>query len=218
MGDNSNLHKYFLNNSGKRLHKWVHYFDIYEKHFQRFIDKKPVVLEIGVFGGGSLEMWKNYFGNGSKIIGLDINPECKEHESEDIEIFIGSQDDPNILNQIKSKYPNIDILIDDGSHVMSHMKKTFSEMYNFINENGIYLVEDTHTCYWKEYEGGLGERNSFMELAKALIDHLNAVHTRGAIKPSTFTSSTGSICFYDSIIVFEKSQQGERQAPITKGM
>lgn len=218
MSDVKSLHKYFLNNSGKRLHKWVHYFDIYEKHFQRYVDKKPVILEIGVHGGGSLEMWKNYFGHGSKVIGIDINPDCKKHESEGIEIFIGSQDDPNLLNQIKSKYPIIDILLDDGSHIMSHMKKTFNEMYNFIDKNGIYLIEDTHTCYWKEYQGGVGEKASFMELAKALVDHLNAVHTRGAIKPSAFTKSTGSICFYDSIIVFEKSQQGERQAPITKGM
>ncbi|QNI90484.1 methyltransferase domain protein [Synechococcus sp. BOUM118] len=163
-------------------------------------------------------MWKNYFGHGSKVIGIDINPECKKHESEGIEIFIGSQDDPNLLNEIKSKYPIIDILLDDGSHMMSHMKKTFAEMYSFIDNNGIYLIEDTHTCYWKEYEGGVREKNSFMELSKDLIDHLNAVHTRGVIQPSAFTKSTGSICFYDSVIVFEKSPQGERQAPITKGM
>jgi len=30
------LHKYFLTNAHKRLHKWVHYFDIYERQFERF--------------------------------------------------------------------------------------------------------------------------------------------------------------------------------------
>jgi limonene-1,2-epoxide hydrolase len=68
------LHKYFLNNNNRRIHKWFHYFDIYEKHFSRFRNLKPVILEIGVMGGGSLEMWRDYFGEGAQIIGLDIDP------------------------------------------------------------------------------------------------------------------------------------------------
>jgi hypothetical protein len=56
MADDGFLHRYFLNNGGKRLHKWVHYFDIYSRHFERFRDRQPVVLEIGVFGGGSLAL------------------------------------------------------------------------------------------------------------------------------------------------------------------
>ena len=54
--DSSFLHRYFLNNSHKRLHKWIHYFDIYETHFARFRGKAPVMVEIGVMGGGSLKM------------------------------------------------------------------------------------------------------------------------------------------------------------------
>ena len=80
--DSSFLHRYFLNNSHKRLHKWIHYFDIYETHFARFRGKAPVMVEIGVMGGGSLKMWKEYFGEGSRIVGVDINPDCKVHEGE----------------------------------------------------------------------------------------------------------------------------------------
>ena len=86
------LHRYFLNNGYKRVHKWVHYFDIYERHFERFRGKNPVMVEIGVMGGGSLAMWKAYFGDGCKIIGIDIDANCKQHEAEDIEVFIGSQE------------------------------------------------------------------------------------------------------------------------------
>lgn len=70
--DDGFLHKYFLNNADKRLHKWMHYFDIYERHFSRFRDKAPVMIEIGVFGGGSLSMWKAFFGKDARIIGIDI--------------------------------------------------------------------------------------------------------------------------------------------------
>lgn len=104
------LQKYFLNNGSKQLHKWVHYFDIYEQHFERFRGKSPTMLEIGVAGGGSLEMWREYFGPGTKIVGIDIEPACKAHEQANIEIFIGNQADTNLLDDILGKYPEIDIV------------------------------------------------------------------------------------------------------------
>ena len=209
------LHKYFLANGGKRLHKWMHYFDIYERHFERFRNKSPVILEIGVFGGGSLAMWKEYFGAGAKIIGLDIDPSCKAHEADGIQIFIGSQDDPYILNKIVKKYPAIDIVLDDGSHMMKHMVATFEYLYPKISPNGCYMVEDTHTCYWDEYDGGVKRAGSFMELVKDRLDDINAFHTKGAIPITPFTKSTQSISIYDSVVVFERKPQGIRQAPIT---
>ena len=212
------LHKYFLNNSHKRLHKWIHYFDIYERHLEKFRGKSPVMIEIGVMGGGSLGMWKQYFGPGSRIIGIDINPECKTHEEEDVEVFIGSQDDPTVLARVLEKYPNIDIVLDDGSHMMHHMIASFEYLYSKMKSESTYLVEDTHTCYWDEYGGGLNRSDSFMEFAKKKLDEINAVHTRGALPVTEFTRSTDHIAFYDSVVVFERRQQGERQAPITNGM
>jgi hypothetical protein len=212
------LHKYFLNNSSKLLHKWNHYFDIYERHLSRFRGKKLVMLEIGVFGGGSLDMWRAYLGPNAQIVGVDINPDCKKFESEGIEIFIGSQDDPKLMNEILRKYSNISIVLDDGSHIMRHMNASFELLYDCLDANGVYIVEDTHTCYWPEYDGGLRQENSFIEKVKNKIDELNAVHTREKVAVSTFTKSTDSICIYDSIVVFEKRPQGVRQAPITGPM
>lgn len=212
------LHKYFLNNSGKRLHKWIHYFDIYERHFSRFRNTNVVILEIGVEGGGSLAMWKDFFGKDSQIIGIDIKPQCKKHEAEGIEIFIGSQDDPRLIDQIFKKYAKIDIVLDDGSHMMNHMISSFELMYERLQPYGIYMVEDTHTCYWPEYDGGLKQEGSFMEFAKDKLDELNAFHTRGAIPTSRFTQSTDCIAFYDSVVLFERRPQGNRQAPITTKM
>lgn len=101
---------------------------------------------------------------------------------------------------------------------MRHMNTTFELLYDRLDPNGIYMVEDTHTCYWSEYEGGLRQENSFIEKVKNKIDELNAVHTREKIAISNFTKSTDSICIYDSIVVFEKRPQGVRQAPITGPM
>ncbi|NTW63289.1 MAG: class I SAM-dependent methyltransferase [Chlorobiaceae bacterium] len=212
------LHRYFLNNAHKRQHKWVHYFDIYERHLERFRGTSPVMIEIGVMGGGSLEMWKEYLGAGSHIIGIDINPECKAHQADGIDIVIGSQDDPAIIDEIFSKYPRIDIVLDDGSHMMQHMISSFELLYHRIHSNGVYMVEDTHTCYWDEYGGGAGRKGSFVEYVKNKLDEINAVHSRGAIPVSEFTRSTDCIASYDSVVVFERRRQGSRQAPITEPM
>lgn len=212
------LHKYFLNNGNKLLHKWVHYFDIYERHFEKFRDQEPVVLEIGVSGGGSLEMWKEYFGKNSKIIGVDINPKCKMHETNGVEIFIGSQDDENLLKEILNKYPKIDIVIDDGSHISRHIKATFDFLYNKISQTGVYFIEDLHANYWSDWEGGYKKQDTFIEYIKDKIDELNAVHTRGAIGPTLFTATTNSINIYDSVIVLEKRIQVTRKPVATHGM
>jgi hypothetical protein len=212
------LHRYFLNNANKRLHKWIHYFDIYERHFERFRGTSPVMIEIGVMGGGSLAMWKHYFGPGSRIIGIDIDPACKAHEDEGIEVVIGSQDDPSVIDNIFSRYPEVDVVLDDGSHMMPHMTASFELMYHRLKSDGVYMVEDTHTCYWDEYGGGLRREGSFMEFAKQKMDEINAVHTRDAVPVSEFTRTTESIVCYDSVIVFERREQGSRQAPITRGM
>jgi hypothetical protein len=216
--DSSFLHRYFLNNSHKRLHKWIHYFDIYETHFARFRGKAPVMVEVGVMGGGSLKMWKEYFGEGSRIVGVDINPDCKVHESEGIEVFIGSQDDPALIDALFAKYPHVDLVLDDGSHMMRHMIATFELMYDRVQPKGVYMVEDTHTCYWSEYGGGLRREGSFMEFAKQKFDEINAVHSRGAVPVTSFTRSTACVACYDSVVVFERRPQGQRQAPITQAM
>ena len=98
------------------------------------------------------------------------------------------------------------------------MIATFGLLYNRMSPNGVYAVEDTHTCYWPEYEGGLGVSGSFMEFTKGKLDEINAVHSRGSVAVSEFTRSTDSITTYDSVVVFERRPQGNRQAPITGPM
>ncbi len=84
----TDLEVYFRKNDKRLIHKWAHYFDIYDRHFARFRDKEIVILEIGVSQGGSLQMWKDYFGPKAKIYGIDVNPQCKQLEEDNIKIFI----------------------------------------------------------------------------------------------------------------------------------
>ena len=172
----SDLERYFRNNPGRLIHKWNHYFDIYERHFSRFRGQEIAVLEIGVYHGGSLQMWKDYFGDKAEIYGLDINPDCKQFEEENIEIFIGSQSDRSFLRELKEKIPKVDILIDDGGHRMDQQIISYEELFDHVKSDGIYLCEDLHTSYWPEFGGGYGKPDTFVEYAKKFIDELNAFH------------------------------------------
>jgi hypothetical protein len=60
--------------------KYKNYFEIYDQLFNSYINKKIVFVEIGIFQGGSLQMWRKFFGNKARIIGIDVNPEAKRFE------------------------------------------------------------------------------------------------------------------------------------------
>lgn len=201
----SDLEKYFRSNTGRLIHKCKHYFDIYERHFNRFRNKEVFIIEIGVSHGGSLQMWKSYFGKDAKIYGIDIDPRCKEFEEDNIKIFIGSQSDRDFLRDIKKLIPRADIIIDDGGHTMKQQRVSFEELFDHVKDDGVYLVEDLHTSYWALFGGGHKRKNTFIEYSKNFIDNLNAYHSeQKSLKVNNFTSSADSLHFYDSILVIEK--------------
>ena len=201
----NDLEKYFRNNNKKLVVKWAHYFEIYDRYFNKYRGKDVVILEIGVSQGGSLQMWKDYFGDKAKIYGIDIEPRCKELEEENIKIFIGSQSDRKFLREVKSQIPRIDILIEDGGHGMNQQIVSFEELIDHVKDDGIYLCEDLHTSYWMEYGGGHKRTGTFIEYCKNFIDYLNAYHSeQNSLKVNNFTQTVHSVHFYDSIVVIEK--------------
>ena len=196
----------FLDASKPLIYKWTHYFEIYHRHFRRYRNHEVTVLEIGVYQGGSLEMWRDYFGPRARIIGVDIDPRCQAAQQDQIEVFIGDQSNRAFLQELKQKLPHVDIIIDDGSHIVGDQIITFEELFPHLHETGVYLCEDLHTSYWEEYGGDYRSPSTFIEFSKRLIDELNAWHGRDAERhPVTpFTSSASSMHFYDSVLVIEK--------------
>jgi hypothetical protein len=199
------LEKYFRENTGRQIHKWVHYFDIYHRHLQRFRGKRVVIVEFGVQFGGSLQMWRRYFGRRARIYGVDIDPRCKRSETRRTKIFIGDQEDRSFLESIVAETGPIDIVIEDGGHFPAQQIATFEVLYPHMTSDGVFLIEDVHTSYWKRYNGGVRQPGTFIEYAKGLIDDLNAYHSREpSLAVSDFTNTTKSMHVYDSVVVFER--------------
>jgi 23S rRNA U2552 (ribose-2'-O)-methylase RlmE/FtsJ len=206
----NDLEKHFATNTEGELDKWKHYFEIYERHFSRFRGSDVHVMEIGVSQGGSLQMWKRYFGPKARIFGVDINPHCSKFEDEQITIFVGDQQDRLFLRSLPAQVGRLDILIDDGGHTMKQQIATYEELFPHVDKNGVYLCEDLHTSYWRKWGGGYRRRGSFIEYSKNLIDYLNAWHsTTTRLTVSDFTKCVHSLHYYDSVLVIEKRPTGK---------
>lgn len=148
------------------------YLNKYQKYLQFSRDAKIKILEIGVLGGSSLNMWSEYFYN-SEIIGVDINNECKKYATDKIKIEIGNQSDLNFLKYLVDKYKYFDLIIDDGSHLNEDVLNSFNFLFNYVKAQGMYVVEDVSCSYWQEYGGGLKKNNSIIEYFKNTLDEVN---------------------------------------------
>jgi hypothetical protein len=151
-------------------------------------------------------MWKHYFGPRARIFGVDINPQCKKLEEDQVGIFIGDQEDRSFLKQLAEKLPRIDILIDDGGHTMQQQINTFEELFPHVDRNGLYLCEDIHTSYWPRFGGGYRKPDTFVEYSKNFVDYLHAWDSSqpDALRVTEFTTSVHSLHYYNGILVIEK--------------
>ncbi|MEH6515831.1 MAG: class I SAM-dependent methyltransferase [Halioglobus sp.] len=217
----NDLERYFNDNTGNLIMKWSHYFKIYERHLSRFRDSDVHILEIGVRDGGSLQMWKSYFGSRAHIYGLDIDPNAGQLNEDQIEVFIGDQEDKDFLEVLKEKIPKIDIVIDDGGHTMDQQINTFDALFSHVSDRGVYICEDTHTSYWASFGGGYRKPGTFIEYAKDKVDLLNAYHNRHGepgFDVTDYTRSAASMHFYDSMVVIEKAPTEEPELTHTGKM
>ncbi len=205
----NDLERFFLENTGNQTTKWSHYAGIYDRHLSKYRGKEMGLLEFGVSHGGSLQIWKRYFGPKAKIIGVDINPECKKLEEEQITILIGDSGKKKFLRSILDQMPEIDVLIDDGGHRMKQQVNTFEVLFPHIKPDGVYACEDLNTSYWHRYGGGYKKRGSFIEYSKNFIDQLNAWHSEEPrrLGVSTFTKTVGSLHYYDALLLIEKQDK-----------
>jgi len=175
------------------------YFQTYEEIFNRYVGEEITFVEVGVLHGGSLFMWREYFGKKARIIGIDLNSKAKELEKYGFEIFIGSQSDKIFWKNFFNKVGKIDILLDDGGHGNRQQIVTLSEAIHNTNDEGTIVIEDIHTSYLKRFGNPSG--HSFINYSKYLIDVINSRFPDTKIKKSNdFRNKIYSISFYDSIV------------------
>ena len=178
----SDLEHRALEHQGLPFTKSWHYFDFYSRHLADLALEsrqgrraQPLrILEIGVWRGGSLELWRKYFGETAIVFGIDVDKGCAQIPGLNASVRIGSQIDELFLRSVVEEMGGIDIVIDDGSHLCGHVIKSFQVLFPLLAEGGFYFVEDLHTSYWPQWQGGLRRAGSSIEFFKDLIDVVNS--------------------------------------------
>lgn len=176
------------------------YFQVYEELFSRYRGKAFTFVEIGVANGGSLLMWREYFGPQARIIGVDFNPEVKRFEADGFEIHIGSQADEKFWQDFFAQIGTVDVILDDGGHTNQQQIITAHQCIPHINDGGMLVVEDMHASYMELFENP--SRYSFVNYAKKLVDAINTRFPQLKSSAHPLKELIYSIGFYESIVAF----------------
>lgn len=128
--------------TGRGVWKWSHYLDIYHDHLKVFRGTDVTILEVGVYSGGSLDMWREYFGDHANVVGVDIEPACRKFDAHGTKIFVGDQGDAKFWEYVKSQVPRVDVVVDDGSHDPVHQRVTMEALLPHLSPGGVYICED----------------------------------------------------------------------------
>ena len=149
--------------------------------------------------------FREFFGPDAILYGVDIEPTCAHFATPPNEIRIGSQDDQSFLRAVVNEMGGVDVVLDDGSHVGRHQQASFETLFPILPDDGLYIIEDTHTSYWTYWEGGYRKSGTAIEYCKALVDDMHHwYHNRPLSTP--LAKEIGGLFFHDSLIVIEKAQ------------
>lgn len=221
MGSNSATHRDPLSEIARKYptDKVGHheYTPIYHRHLEKRRNEDIVLIEHGVGGyrfpdrgGGGLQMWQEYFPNGT-VVGTDIYNKNGLNLGDRIKIYQGGQDSPFLRDKIILDKGVPDFVVDDASHNCIKTVLTFDLWWPYLKDGGIYFVEDVHTSYWnsEEYQGddsGNPSIGTTVNFFKKLADVVNWQHIG---KKENYEGldkylDIASISFYPELIVIEK--------------
>jgi len=177
---------------------------VYEEYFEPLRTTELLLVEIGVLGGASLRMWRDYFPR-AQIFGIDVDPGAEAHAGDRITVLIGSQSDTRFLDTVLERTGRPDIVLDDGSHQARDQITTLLHLWRHVKPGGIYVVEDLHTSYMRPYNMGWREPGTTMEFLKDVADDVNGTwHDRPVVFPDVY-----SLAFFQELCVLRK----RREAP-----
>jgi len=193
-----------------------HYTQHYERHLRHLRRDEFTLLEIGIGGyrrkkkgGASLRMWKNYFRRAT-VVGLDLQDKSFI-DAKRIKIYQGSQTDEDVLRRIVSESGGLKVVVDDGSHRPADIRESFRILFPLIDDDGIYVIEDTQTSYWPGWGGStdLHDPTTTMALVKDLLDGLNHEEFEGPHEPSYTDRHVVAVHAYHNLVVIEKGRNDE---------
>ena len=198
------------------------YTKVYSKWLSSLKDEPIKFLEIGIYLGDSVKFWESYFSQ-AELHFMDIDLQRPLYHSERSQYHLIDQENHQQLVDFASVHQgNFDVILDDGGHTMHQQLVSFLALFPFVKNGGMYIIEDLHTSYWKNY-GGHGEignpvagEGTMTEFLKKLVDDVNYPGAFTAcgdfeklpesvrLSLNHFQQTIESLHFYDSVCIIIK--------------
>jgi hypothetical protein len=165
------------------------YLDTYESLFGRLRESAIRVMEIGIYDGGSIALWSDYFPNAT-VYGVDITP------LRPAAMFLNSYNRVNLKTQVDAYSPTtlswwngtkFDVIVDDGPHTLASMKVCVSSYSKLLTDTGILVVEDIQDIRWIEEL-----RDATPDELKPFIQVFDLRSTKGRYDDVLFVINKGS--------------------------
>jgi 8-demethyl-8-alpha-L-rhamnosyltetracenomycin-C 2'-O-methyltransferase len=158
-------------------------------------------------------MWKHYFPR-AIIYGMDIEDKRGVDEPRLVTIQ-ADQSDHEELARVAERFGPFDIIVDDGSHISSHVITTFRALFPCLRPNGLYIIEDLCTSYWPEVFNGsdsdLNDPDTTVGFLKTFLDglHHEEFLRPDVREPQPTDAQINAIHFYHNMTVMEKRPNNE---------
>lgn len=177
------------------------YLHVYERYFEQIRETVSSVLEIGVLNGDSLRLWRDYFPH-AHIWGLDINPDTAAHTGHRIDVVIGNQSDPP---QALLDAGGFDIIIDDGSHIVSRTLDSCRVLWPLVRHGGFYAIEDLGITYFSNWlaQPHVARFNSGSTRVSHNRQDLDQMLTRTMEGMDRLTGTVRALYYHSRLVVIE---------------
>lgn len=190
--------------------------DQYEKFWTLKKDFHPSnVIELGLWDGGSLAFWFEYF-HPEKHVGIDIT---KKENSNYFKYYIRSrglekriktywetdQTDSKTLREIvKNEFSGpLDLVIDDASHLYGPTKTSFETLFPLLRPGGFYVIEDWAWAHWKDFQTSDHPWATETELTKLIFELTEAT--------GSSTALIASLATFQGFVVVERGEIGSAE-------
>jgi hypothetical protein len=120
--------------------------DFYHEHLAAMRDTATAVLEIGVWKGQSLRMWRDYFPHAT-VYGIDNAPSPPSLARDGFVIAMCDSGSSAQLRRVLADWghPVFDLVVDDGGHMMREQFNALDTLWPHVRPGGAYILEDLHT-------------------------------------------------------------------------
>jgi hypothetical protein len=150
---NNNVLERLIDNSRSDKNTIHSYLPLYEKLLTSKKETAKRVLEVGIWRGGSIKLWKDFFTNavvhGVDII--DINTvwsEIKNNRGIVLHTSTNAYDSDFVTTNFLNQNIKFDFLLDDGPHTLESMKQFIRLYSQVMADDGILIIEDVQAWEW----------------------------------------------------------------------